>query len=200
MKNLKFILVASLVSVALSAAYGHAEDKTMAWVEGGAALEGPKKAPSVAVGFRLGRAGFVFGLGGAMDFESEEVLDAAPMDPAPLMGITSKPLGLKTVGPGFGWDLVIFWDLCSRFSLYAGPGMYFQEVRKVYEITGITHPASSDWHVGGHYNKDYKQYALTLEGTAGMHLKLAQFESSSLMLIANYHTMRGVSGGLGMTF
>lgn len=171
----------------------------MAWVEGGASIGGKPQA-GVGLGFRLGYIGFGFGYGGSMDYRGSEVLDAAPVNPAVLMEMTSLPLGKKTIDPAFGGDIYLFYDLTDSLAIYGGPGMYFQEERNVYEILTIKNPASYAWQAGGHYSTEYGKYALKLAGGGGIVFKAKDFNKKSIILTLGYHSIRGISGGVGLAF
>lgn len=154
-----------------------------------------------AANIRFGCFGLSLGFGSDMDYEDKEVLDAAPMDPAVPMQITPEYMGRKKVGPAYGGDVMFFLDVMPRLSVYAGPGMYFQEYRKVYKIVEINNPASYAWHEGAYYNKEYGEYELKFGGVVGVQGKVKEWPSGkSLVLGANYHSIRGISGSIGLAW
>lgn len=168
------------------------------WVEGGATI-GSKVDPGVAVGVRFGRVGLTLGYGGSPDHKSGKVMDVAPVNPAPLLGITSTYLGKKTVDPAFGSDLLFFLDLGEHVTFFAGPGIYYQEHRKLFRVDSIAATVSG-WQVGTLYNVEEGKHEVVAAGSGGIQVKIANGHSTSLFATVGYHTIRGVSAGLGLAF
>ena len=192
------VLVSMVVgSGSLAVASEYKRDSAL-WVEGGA-TSGKNVDPGVAVGVRFGHIGLSFGYGGSPDYKSSKVMDVAPVNPAPLLGITSTYLGKKSVDPAFGADLLFFLDLGEDVSLYAGPGVYYQEYRNLYRVDTISSPVNG-WGVGTIYNVEEKKHEAVVAGGAGVQVKIANGAKASLFLTAGYHTIRGVSGGIGLAF
>lgn len=185
-------------SFAEASEYDYSTRTSAIWVEGGATV-GKNVDPGVAVGVRFGYIGLTFGYGGSPDYKSGKVMDVAPVNPAPLLGITSTNIGKKSIDPAFGGDLLFFLDLGRYVTLYAGPGVYYQEYRNLYRIDAITSPVNG-WDVGTLYNVEEKKHEVEMAGGAGMQVKIANGSRGSVFITAGYHTIRGVSGGIGLAF
>ncbi len=205
MKNMiRLLMVLGMVGMA-SGAFAATSDCTCLkdrnsaiWVEGGATV-GKKADPGVAVGVRFGYVGLTFGYGGSPDYKSNKIMDVAPVNPAPSLGITSAYLGKKTVDPAFGGDVLFFLDLGDYVTLFAGPGVYYQEYRNLYQVNTIATPVNG-WQVGTLYNIDEKKHEVVPTGNGGVQVKIANGDKISLFVTVGYHTLRGVSGGLGLSF
>lgn len=182
----------------ISSAALAAEENTLKkaiWIEGGAT---PKASYSLALGTRIGPVGVKIGYGGDSDYQGSDVLDAHPFSPAEL-GVAATPLGQKRIDPAFGFDLGYFYDLTKNLTAYGEVGPYFQEVRKVLVVTNnLGGPAS--WQPGTLFNSEKKQYSLTVEGGAGLQYRIPLNPWRAVLLTAGYHTMRGVSAGVGYAF
>lgn len=186
-----------LVMVLLSAIPAAGEDNTLKkalWVEGGATLQGNY---SVALGTRLGPIGMKFGYGGDFDYEGKEVNDAYPFTLADL-GVAAKPVGKKKIDPAFGFDMMGFYDFTRNLTGYAEGGVYWQEERKVMVVTEAQRLFA--WPAGTLFNVEKKRYVLTVEGGAGIQYRIPYDNWHAVLLTAGYHTLRGVSGGIGLAF
>ncbi len=194
MKQTAFgIMLAGLVMASDMAAADNSFRKA-AWIEGGATVKG---AYSVAVGVRLGPVGIKAGYGGESDYLSNQVYDAHPFSPGEL-GVQAASLGRKRIDPAVGFDFMGFYEISKNLTAYAEAGPYFQEVREVMVVTG--YQGFNPWLVGTLFNSERKRYNLTLEGGAGVQYRIPYNNWRAVLITAGYHTMRGISAGIGLAF
>lgn len=199
-------LVLALLITALACKAVYAEDKPRAvnntsgavWVEGGAPLKGT--GASMAVGIRLGYTGVKFGYGGAHDYISSEVRDSYPIDGPAILGMSSRPIGKKTIDPSWGFDLMGFVDVFRDLAVYGEVGAYWQEVREVKQITVQAGSPVPNWSVGQLYNVEAKKQQVSLAGGGGLQYRFLNGPKMDLIITAGYHTIRGVSGGFGFAW
>lgn len=201
----KLILTALIVLLAANLATANTESVSdnnkvpgAVWVEGGSPIGKP--GASVAVGIRFGYAGIKFGYGGAYDYRSSKVYDAVPIDSPSILGMSSAAVGKKTIDPSWGFDAMGFYDVIkNEVAIYGEVGGYLQEVRNVRVVTGMTQPVQN-WGPGQLYNIEKKKQELSLAGGGGVQWRFLHGPVMDLMLTAGYHTVRGVSGGLGLSW
>jgi opacity protein-like surface antigen len=94
-------------------------------------------------------------------------------------------LGVKKVGPQWGADVLGFVDIAPRVSVYGSVGIYLQGLSQIVESQ-----ATGDF---------YKQTNETnVTGAVGGGLNFKPSENTSIGV--GYHSLRGVTGGVGVRF
>ena len=181
------VLLIMAASVNVSAEQS-SKSKVNTWVEGGATAT--KGGASVAVGIRMGYFGLKFGYGGDKDYSSSDIYDAYPIAPG-LLGASSKPVGKRSVSPAYGFDYMGILDLVGPLAVYGELGTYWQEQRQVRVVTGS---GLTGWPVGTLYNIEPKKQEFVPAAGGGLQWR---FSGWPIMLTLGYHTIRGVSGGIG---
>lgn len=192
-----FSLFALHSTVTLSRADESQTKRGAIWVEGGAT---PNKAnsASTALGIRVGTLGFKFGWGGPKDYRSSQVYDAYPLDPS-VLGISSKEVGKRTIDESYGFDTMGFYDVCRAVSVYGEVGAYWQEKRDIRVVTGMSQ-AVRGWQVGTMFNTEPKHQIFSPAAGAGIQYRFFDHPGIALLLTAGYHTIRGVSAGIGFAY
>jgi hypothetical protein len=195
-----FVLLAAGLSIADDNAISSKGNKVpgAVWIEGGAPI-GQKGAASVAMGIRFSNVGVKLGYGGKYDYRSQEVRDSYPIDAPSILGMNSQSLGRKHIDPSWGFDFLGFYDLTKSLAMYGEVGAYLQEVRNVRVVTGLSQSVQN-WGPGQLYNVEAKKQELSLAGGGGLQYRLFHLSKLDLLITAGYHTVRGVSGGLGFAW
>ncbi len=94
-------------------------------------------------------------------------------------------LGIKKVSPQWGVDVLGFVDVAPRVSLYGSVGLYFQSSSQIVQSTAS--------------NEFYKQTNETnTTGALGGGLKFQPSDNVSIGV--GYHSIRGVTAGVGFSF
>lgn len=94
-------------------------------------------------------------------------------------------IGVKKVSPQWGADVLGFVDVAPRVSVYGSVGIYFQGVSQIVESQAT-----------GEFFKQTNETSVT--GAVGGGLNFKASENASIGV--GYHSLRGVTGGVGVRF
>ncbi len=94
-------------------------------------------------------------------------------------------IGVKKVSPQWGADVLGFVDVAPRVSVYGSVGIYFQGVSQIVESQAT-----------GEFFKQTNETSVT--GAVGGGLNFKPSENTSIGV--GYHSLRGVTGGVGVRF
>lgn len=146
--------------------------------------------PSMGLGIKISRFGIVFGIAN----RSEVDMDRVSEFPSFAL-IKTKDLGVKKTGTTYGFDGLYYYEPLDNFSIYGGPGMWFQEYRHLSEV------AESGYLPGLMFTED-KTTKLEISGSIGIQKMFPVHSNftSGVVVGAGYHTVRGPSLHLGLTW
>ena len=172
---------------------------TYAWqtfsYEGGVMKNG-KISSGAAI--KLGPVGIAFGLGDQSDVNTKRMSElpfnamATGIDAA-----NTTKLNHKRTDASWGFDLRYHYDIGKTVSLYAGPGLYWNEYRN---LTLVTQQTSGNSYAPGYLFTEKKRNELEVTGNGGILVNVLSNDMWGLTLGAGYHTYRGAYLSLGLSY
>jgi hypothetical protein len=146
--------------------------------------------PSMGIGIKISHFGIVFGVAN----RSEVDMDMVSEFPSFSL-IKTRDLGVKKTGTTYGFDGLYFYEPIDNFSIYGGPGLWFQEYRRLSEV------AEPGYLPGLMFTED-KTRKLEISGSIGIQKMFPVHSNftSGVVVGAGYHTIRGPSVHLGLAW